>query len=177
MQASSPRVQRIENEWLLLQSLISANPHILQDARRGLDVFEITILDTTSPIMTENGLELHARHSVRLVFPKFFPTMPSEAYVLRPVFHPNVHPQSGFVCLWSEWSVQRSVIDTLGQLQAVLTYRRWNDSDDHVMQSEALNWTQQPGFDSMLQCSVLARPEGWVTADKPRSSTARHRLS
>jgi len=53
---------------------------------------------------------------VRFAFARFFPAVPIEAYLTRPVFHPNVHPTTGFVCLWSRFSKADTVIEALCRL-------------------------------------------------------------
>ena len=104
------RQRRIENEWELLQELAQDNPALLSEIRRDHEDFLLKLSQTNAPVHTEENIELRSEHDVRISFPRFFPTMPIEAYVARPVFHPNVHPDTGFVCLWGRFSLHDTVV-------------------------------------------------------------------
>ncbi len=51
--------------------------------------------------------------------------------------HPNVHPLTGFICLWSRHSAGDTVVEALLQTQRVLSGELWNRDPDHLMQPEA----------------------------------------
>jgi ubiquitin-protein ligase len=173
------RQRRIENEWDLLQQLAQANPALLSAIQRHQDDFLLKLSQTTAPVQVEGSIELRTEHDVRLSFPRFFPTMPIEAYVTPPVFHPNVHPDTGFVCLWGRFSLHDTVVEALCQLQRVLTFTLFSESADHVMQPEALEWVKK-------ECAVgkipfpLTPPTklvGWQEEREFRRVAGKKRLS
>jgi ubiquitin-protein ligase len=137
------RQRRIENEWELLQQMAQANPSLLRDIRRHQDEFLLKLSQTTAPLCVNGNVEFRSEHDVRFSYARFFPTMPIEAYVTPPVFHPNVHPDTGFVCLWGRFSLHDTVVEALCQLQRVLTFTLFSDSADHVMQPEASKWAKK----------------------------------
>lgn len=89
---------------------------------------------------------------VRLEFPEYYPSVPLEAYLEEPARHPNVHPENGFVCLWSTRHAGTSAVEALRQLQRVLAWELVNWSADHLM---------QPGVGELapLERKPLAVPE------------------
>lgn len=133
----SLRARRIEHEAAYLETLISLNPGRIrletQFAEAGADVFQVWL---ASPALSLAGGAL-ANHRVKLVFPEYFPAVPIEAYLDKPVRHPNVHPESGFVCLWNRHSPGDTVVEALLQLQRVISGLLWNPDADHLMQPEA----------------------------------------
>jgi Ubiquitin-conjugating enzyme len=173
------RLQRIENEWALLQRMAEANPASLVLKDRGADEFLLELRGTPAPVNNCDPLRFRREHKLRFSFGRFFPTMPIEAYLVHPVFHPNVHPVSGFVCLWDRSSVADTVIEALCQLQSVMTYTVFNDSSDHVMQPEALAWARDPtrGVSLPLACTPFSKPSGWKSERDFRKAPVRRRLS
>jgi ubiquitin-protein ligase len=173
------RRQRIENEWTLLKRMAAANPSLLVIEERRPSEFLLTLHQTPAVLRTKNSIAQIAEHLVRISFARFFPTMPMEAYVGRPVFHPNVHPDTGFVCLWGRFSLRDTVVEALCQLQRVLTYSLLSESADHVMQPEALKWARQElaAGKLPLQYTPLAKPAGWQDEMEFRRAPGRRRLS
>ncbi len=137
------RARRLEQEWRLLEELVARNPHCLAQARRERDVladeFHVRLLATTALLRTDGRI---TEHDVRLRFPRFFPTQPLEAYLAQPVFHPNVDPSNGFVCLWTKTEAGDTVMEALRRLQLALCWQAWNEEGDHTMQPAALEWLQ-----------------------------------
>jgi ubiquitin-protein ligase len=172
------RQRRIENEWDLLQQMAQANPALLSDIQRHQDDFLLKLSQTTTPVRVEGSIDLRSEHDVRLSFPRFFPTMPIEAYVTPPVFHPNVHPDTGFVCLWSRFSLHDTVVEALCQLQRVLTFTLFSESADHIMQPEALESTKNPqaGRTMPLEYTKLTKPTRWQNDDGFRDFHKRRRV-
>ena len=173
------RKQRIENEWTLLQHMAEANPSLLTIHERRTNDFLLTLHETPAAARVNNETKTCSDHEVRLSFARFFPTVPIEAYLRRPVFHPNVHPDTGFVCLWGRFSLRDTVVEALCQLQRVLTYSLLSESADHVMQPEALKWADQERAAGKLplQCTPLVKPAGWQEEREFRSAPGRKRLS
>jgi ubiquitin-protein ligase len=173
------RQQRIENEWALLQRMAEANPALLVIQERQPDEFQLTLRQT--PAMTRLGdqIQVLADHQLRLAFSRFFPTVPIEGYLLRPVFHPNVHPDTGFVCLWGRFSLRDTVVEALCQLQRVLSCTLFSESADHVMQPEALRCARLERAAGRLPLTFtpLAKPPGWQDEREFRKAPGRKRLS
>lgn len=157
------RRQRIDNEWALLERMEKANPALLVALERSQNDFLFKLRESTAVLVVEGQVQLSSEHNVRLSFPRFFPTMPIEAYVARPVFHPNVHPDTGFVCLWGRFSLRDTVVEALCQLQRVLAYGLFSEAADHVMQPEALRWAEKERAAGRLPLvyTPLEKPEGW----------------
>jgi len=135
------RARRIANEWAVLTDLGRAERRVEGDT----DVFATTIRDAPALVGPGESLRIEREHDVVFRFPRFFPAMPVEVFVARPVFHPNVHPRTGFVCLWKEDDPGNSVADALVRLRWVISWRMFNESPVHVMQEEAVRWYRSPG--------------------------------
>ena len=178
------RRQRINNEWTILSQIAGANPSCIDIKEQRPDEFVLVLKQSPAPIClhgrNEDGrIELVQEHELRFVFARFFPAVPIEAYLTRPVFHPNIHPTTGFVCLWSRFSKADTVIEALCQLQRILTYSVFSDSADDVMQPEALTWAMNinRGIALPLPCTELVKPTSWVEEKDFRTPPARRRLS
>jgi ubiquitin-protein ligase len=135
------RARRIANEWAVLTSLAPAE----RRAEGDTDVFTTTIRDAPALVGDPEALEIVRDHDLVFRLPRFFPTMPVEVFLARPVFHPNVHPRTGFVCLWKEDDPGNSVADAIVRLRLVISWRMFNESPVHVMQEEAVRWYRSPG--------------------------------
>lgn len=173
------RARRIENEWLLLEALRQANPGRLRLTHHP-DAF--TLQADGLPALREAPADparptLQTTHSLRIVFPRYYPSMPLEVYLDAPVFHPNVHPDTGFVCLWTRHRIQTTLEQTLAQLQRVLAWQLLNTDPEHVMQPAALHWYQLPGIRRHLPLIYIpflpVHAEAWTTPH----DTFRRRLS
>lgn len=145
---SSVQERRVEQEWKLLLALAAENPEVLQGCVRQDQVdgtvFRFRLLQTQALVEEADQLRVVDKHDVTLRFPRFFPAVPIEASLERPVFHPNVHPESGFVCLWDRFSSGNTAIEALTQLQRVISWKLHNEAPDHTMQPEGLRWYQSP---------------------------------
>lgn len=160
---SSVHKRRVEQEWKLLLALAAENPEVLQDCVRedkpDGTLFRFQLLQTQALVEEAGQLQILHEHTVTLRFPRFFPAVPIEASLARPVFHPNVHPETGFVCLWNRFSSGDTVIEAVRQLQKVISWQVHNETPDHVMQPEALTW--QKGAESAalpLKTSLVSIP-------------------
>ncbi len=140
----SLRQRRIESEWILLQNLQATNPNVLSIAGREStslqDIFHLVLTETNAIIRWHDRFRIQSTHPVRVCFPRFFPSVPSETFLDVPVFHPNVDPENGFVCLWAKFSTENTIVKTLQVLQAVISWRAFNWQTDHLIQSDAKPW-------------------------------------
>jgi hypothetical protein len=131
------RKRRVANEKRFLDLLAAANPGGLAvdgwEQRDGGDMVRVTLLDTPA-YLREGGVV--RRHELLLVLPEYFPSTPIEAYLERPVAHPNVHPVNGFVCLWASHAPGDTVVEALLQTQRVITWQLSNPNPEHRMQPE-----------------------------------------
>ncbi len=178
--------RRVEQEWRLLEALVEANPDVLGNAKRrsesGDEVFSLQLDQTTALMAESSGIGLETKHQAIVHFPRFFPSVPIEVSLLRPVFHPNVHPENGFVCLWDRFSSGDTVVEAMAQLQSVLTWKLWNEQSDNVMQPLALEWFKSPDRTQRLPliCQAIRKPEGFALARtyaRRPEGLARKRLS
>jgi len=172
------RQQRIENEWKLLERMAGANPRLLAIHEPRPSDFLLTLHETPAVARIDDQIQTFSDHEIRLSFARFFPAMPIEAYVTRAVFHPNVHPDTGFLCLWGRFSLRDTVVEALCQLQRVLTYSLLSESADHVMQPQALKWAEQQlaAGKLPLKYTPLAKPIGWQDEREYRKRSKRKRL-
>jgi hypothetical protein len=134
----SLRERRIHNEAELLRLLALANPQKFE-----IDGFAGTLRQTTGLRVEDGRLAAAEEHSFILEFPRFFPSMPIEIFLRRPVFHPNVDPETGFVCLWDRHSPGASAIEAITRLQRIIAWDLFSDSADHSMQPAALQWRRR----------------------------------
>jgi ubiquitin-protein ligase len=181
---SSLYERRVEQEWRLLHGLAAANSQLLAiDGRRiqdGDEVFQFTIFETAALIGDANGLQVRNTHTVAVRFPAFFPSVPLELSLGGAVFHPNVHPENGFVCLWDRFSSHHTLVDAIAQLQRVIAWQLFNETPDHLMQPGALAWQRNPARSVVLPLAfeAIRRPP---ELQNLRSTTAwlapRRRLS
>lgn len=152
--------RRVDEEWNLLQKLAERNPGVVElVGRRRLadgDLFEVA-LHQTAGIVGWRGTEpvLERSHRVLLRFPRFFPAVPIEATLASPVFHPNVDPRSGFVCLWTRTSAGDTIMEALRRLQRIVAWAAVNNAAEHVMQPEAVRWGQDQAERARLDFTPL----------------------
>ncbi len=132
---SSPTERRLQAEWALLADLIALNPGRLRNAAADDMVFSVTLEHTPAPALDSRTTLEH--HLLRLVYPRFFPVVPLELYLATPVFHPNVHPETGFVCLWDRHRTANTIEHALHKASAVLGWRLFNLDPRHTMQPDA----------------------------------------
>ena len=139
------RSRRLDKEWELLAMLAEHNPNglkVLQrDVQLDAEVFQIALHRTSAlRIGSPPSLLVSASHRVSLRYPEYFPSVPIEAFLGTPVFHPNVHPENGFVCLWSTFSTGDTIVEAIRQLHRVIAWELLNHRPEHVMQPSALQW-------------------------------------
>jgi hypothetical protein len=179
------RKRRVENEWRLLHELAALNPAALEVLERGTalegEYFRLRLNQTSGPILTERGIELRDSHLIEFRFPGFFPAVPIEAVLPQPVFHPNVEPDNGFVCLWARVSPGDTVSESLMRLQRVIVWELVNLNPDHLMQPSAMSWYQDPFRKLALPCDyvplVLDKKVDYLEQSREISLGRRKRLS
>lgn len=155
--------RRLAAEWLLLEQLADANPGRLSALRRDSAAFHLRLHGPAALSITnkQHGSPLFV-HDLRIDFPVHFPAVPMEMYLANPVFHPNVHPETGFVCLWERHRVSNSVELALHRLTAMLAGTLGNADAPHVMQTAALPLvkTQPMPLRGVTYEPVFALPPG-----------------
>jgi len=136
------RARRLDNEWGYLARLVEHNPGVLEAVKReeqpDADLFHVVLHRTSAlSLSTRAVIEVHP---VVFRYPEYYPSVPIEAFLATPVFHPNVHPETGFVCLWSRHSAGDTILEAVRQLQRVISWELKNSDAEHVMQADALSW-------------------------------------
>lgn len=130
--------RRLSAEWELLLALVQRNPHRLTTPTGSDTTFRVTLHGSPStPVHHRAGPQLTS-HTIRIHFPVHFPAVPMELYLDIPVLHPNVHPETGFVCLWERHRVSNTVEHALHKTVAMLNGTLYNLHPLHVMQPGAL---------------------------------------
>ena len=131
--------RRFRSEVELLHALAVRNPgRILDVAAEGGTI--ALVLHGPSSMAAGTTLPcLIARHDLHIDFPVHFPAVPMEMFLARPAVHPNIHPETGFVCLWDRHRVSNTVEHALHKLVAMLAGQLQNTEPRHVMQPSALH--------------------------------------
>ncbi len=134
--------RRLRAEWDTLQQLAALNPNRLT----GLTAADTTFTAVLhGPAVTlGKGTLVRQDHALRIVFPVHFPAAPMELYVAQPVPHPNIHPETGFVCLWDKHRASYTVEHAVHRTVAMLAGQLFNPRPPHVMQPEALVFYPRP---------------------------------
>jgi ubiquitin-protein ligase len=127
--------RRLHAEWELLQKLAQLNPDRLAGISADDRVFRVTLREAPTR-MTGGGIV--STHRLRVVYPSHFPAAPLEIYVDDAFCHPNVHPETGFVCVWDRHRIDNTVEHAVHKVVAMMGGRLCNRDALHVMQPEAL---------------------------------------
>lgn len=158
--------RRVANEWRDAQQLAACNTNVIRMGPPRTDgddsLFTVTLQQVAGLVRTPDGLRLLDGHTATLKFPRFFPALPIEAYLSVPVFHPNVDPVNGFVCLWDRYSPGDTAIDAILHLQQIVSWKMLNLNAEHIMQPDAAAWhaAGAEGFPLPLPSVELKLPEG-----------------
>lgn len=136
--AASPTERRLHAEWSTFQRLAERNPQRLTGLTADDLTFSATLRQTPALLPPGGQEPSRPEHAFRIVFPYFFPAAPLELYLQVPLYHPNIHPVTGFVCLWDRHRVSNTVEHALHKLVAILGWRLYNTKTEHVMQPDAL---------------------------------------
>jgi ubiquitin-protein ligase len=157
--------RRVANELELLDQVAALNPAILRVVDRAIyaDSSRVDIELLASPaLIRENGaLVVEATHASQLRLPRFFPAVPIEIYLKRPVFHPNVDPDTGFVCLWHRFSPDDTCVDAIRRLRQIIAWKMMNPNPLQVIQPDAITWLEDPNRQpaAPLEFDELQNPE------------------
>jgi ubiquitin-protein ligase len=128
------RARRMDAEWELLGLLAETNPRVLTRIVRSDDGFCVDLDESPAWIGTDERRWIEQKHAVRFVFPRYYPALPVEGYLERPVLHPNVDAANGFVCLWRDYRSVWTIVDAVIILRAILCWEVVNDAPQHRMQ-------------------------------------------
>jgi hypothetical protein len=167
------RGHRIRREWQLLLDLARLNQPILEIIGHRLvrDAEAISIaLHETSGIVRVHGQRTVIRtHLAEVLFPRFFPSVPIEIRLTQPVFHPNVDPVSGFVCLWDRFYAGDTTVEAVTQLQQIIAWKLANFGGDHLMQPDATAWYRDPARSDTLPLDFtpIVEPEEYALQKNP----------
>ena len=161
------RLERIQQEWNLLSQLSDLNPKSFKLLGRKSRPTEETFL---MQLLRSPGIEalfddtpsVREDHTIRLCFPRFYPDVPIECYVKEPMFHPNVRPDTGFICLWERFNLDDTAIQAVCRAQAMAAYRMMNLRSEHVMNPDAADWYEKKG-----------QPDGLVPLNGPEITVFR----
>ena len=152
----SPFERRLRGEWSLLRQLARLNPERLTDLQvvdagdAGDTSLWVTLRGT--PALSLHGDAIASAHRLRIDFPRYFPAVPLELFLEQPVRHPNVHPETGFVCLWDQHRVDHTAEHALHKTAAILGWRLLNRDARHVMQPAAMD--HAPGWEARREALV-----------------------
>jgi hypothetical protein len=131
--------RRLAAEWDLLLQLADRNRGRLSRMQVDGAVLSLHLHGpAAAPADPATQPRLVSVHAIRIEFPVHFPAVPMEMFLQTPVFHPNVHPETGFVCLWDRHRVSNTVEHALHKTVAMLAGELRNTNSIHVMQPEAL---------------------------------------
>jgi ubiquitin-protein ligase len=159
---SSTWERRIQTEWRLLQEMAQLNPDRISDFSARDATFYISLRHTPSPVLGAfDGahtprFDRVTEHRIRVEYPAFFPSLPMEVYLKTPVAHPNIHPESGFICLWQKHLVSNSIEHVLHKTAAMLGWALKSDDATHVMQPKAFAYARLHG--SEVEMTLHADP-------------------
>jgi len=167
------RQVRVSNEWKLLQQLALLNRSVIDIwDRRSVaveDLFRVALRQTCGIVQTAATREFAFLHTIEIRFARFFPSVPIEVYLTTPIFHPNVDPCNGFVCLWNRFGPGDTVSEALYRLQHIISWTWVNLDNVHVMQLDAAEWYEDPLRRTTLPLTFT--PLHWPRQFSPEAHT------
>ena len=176
----------MQAEWVLLEQLARRNPGRLSDLKMQDSVLNVMLRDTPAFALEEGSSdaapEIVRDHGLRIEFPPFFPAAPMEMYLERAMQHPNIHPETGFICLWERHRVTNTVQHALHKTVAILGWQLHNRQPLHVMQPDALRRLETEGEARRRALAVpaltgSASPDAFPSLVAEAARPARRRLS
>ena len=179
------RTRRIDNEWQAVTRLAECNPAVVcaveRTTREAREIFQLRLCQSAGMSLSPGEKRIAWDHALQLRFPRFYPAVPLEAYLDNPVFHPNVDPVSGFICLWDRTSSGDNSLEAVRRVQAILAWKMFNLEAVHVMQPEAAEWlATQAQFTLPLRHTTIRTPVEWQMEGfvcKAPATSGRRRLS
>jgi hypothetical protein len=151
----------MDAEWELLERLAAANRHVLVRIERCEKEFRVELGESPAWMGSDAWRWIEREHPMRYVFPRYFPSLPFEAYIARPVVHPNVNPVNGFVCLWKSHRTTQMIVDAVVTTRAVLSWSAVNSDPEHRMQSvQGLAALAKPELAIPDECRPVMRGSG-----------------
>lgn len=163
----SLRSRRIDAEWELLEKLAAANQPVIAHIEFHEEEFRVELrespawISSRAWISSNESLWTEREHLVRYVFPRYYPSLPLEAYMVQPVAHPNVDPENGFVCLWKSYRAAQTIVDAVITTRAVLSWSAVNSDAVHCMQNvQGLTLLAKPELTVPDDCRPMAHRPG-----------------
>lgn len=129
------RDRRMEEEWQLLEALACANPRIVAEITRSSEEFHVVLKESRAWVLDGSKLKAENEHTVRYVYPRYYPTLPIDGYFASPIAHVNVDPVTGFVCLWESYRPSQTIVDAILITRSIMACRTANLNPVHCMQS------------------------------------------
>jgi ubiquitin-protein ligase len=179
------RARRLDNEWQAVTRLAECNPGVVcaveRITREAREIFQLRLCQSAGVSLSPAEKHIAWDHGLQLRFPRFYPAVPLEAYLDNPVFHPNVDPATGFICLWERTSPGDNSLEAVRRVQAILAWKMFNLETVHVMQPEAAEWlATQAEFTLPLGHTTIRTPLEWQMERfvcKAPAASGRRRLS
>lgn len=179
------RTRRLDNEWQAICRLAALNPNILIPLKRKSgsiqEIFSLRLRETNGLQILPGADDTVSTHCVDLRFPRFYPAVPLEAYLQQPVFHPNIDPVTGFLCLWDRTSPGDTATDAIRRVQAMIVWKMFNLEAIHTMQPDAAIWfLRQTARGLPLRHTPIREPadeRAGFRQNSARSTPRRGRLS
>jgi ubiquitin-protein ligase len=166
------RERRMDTEWELLEVLAGANEQTLAAITRAENEFRIVMRESPAWVGGPNALRIETEHTLRYVYPRYYPALPLEGYFVRPVSHINVDPVTGFVCLWQEYQPAQTIVDAILITRAIMAYKAANHTAAHRMQQDPF-----PDETYSLPMPPLTIPEICRPTAPQRYAGSRRRLT
>ena len=161
--------RRLANEWHLMRDLAGRNPDRIMDLRMRGSVITLRLRGPDAlPVGTDGHHCPVSQHALRMEFPVHFPAVPLEMYLEVPVVHPNIHPETGFVCLWDRHRVSHTTEHAMHRLVAMLAGELRNLDAVHVMQPDAVVHPQRSAAMPLLGVEHMDALLGPVPAVRRR---------
>lgn len=169
--AKSLRDRRLEQEIRIFQELAAANADRMRVRSIGTDgdaylvSFRLSGCEFLSlDRRVGDGMDMEIR------FTRYYPLVPPEVSFIPAIFHPNVSPESGFVCLFEDYRMEYGVVEYLQIAQQVATWQIWNGDPQQVLSPEAVAWLEAgaSGIALPLRAAPLMAPAGTLLGNTNR---------
>ena len=149
------RNRRMETEWQFLEALTDANRSTLASIARFQDEFYIIMRESSAWVGNGSQRHIETEHTLRYVYPRYYPTLPLEGYFVRPVLHINVDPMTGFICLWKDYRPAQTIVDAILITRAMMAWKTANWDPAHRMQQAECSQLPMPSLIIPASCLPL----------------------